>query len=55
MRFGYFSLIKNLPDNPHQIYSLKCETQNALIQCVIDQMNNYIIKKLIIDFENVEI
>ena len=48
MRFGYFSLIKNWPNNPHQIYSLKCETQNALIQCAIDQMNNYIIKKLII-------
>ena len=48
MRFGYTSLIKNWPNNPHQIYSLKCETQNALIQCAIDQMNNYIIKKLII-------
>ena len=49
MRFGYTSLINNWPNNPHRIQSLQCETQNALIQCAVIQMNNYVIKNWCFD------
>ena len=52
MRFGHTFLVKNRPNNARPIYSLKFESQKALIQCVVDPMNSIASKKYKLTFQN---